>query len=203
VRHHRANVGIAFWGWNRAWLDPGFRQWNLEEYLPGIRVPVLLIQGEHDEYGTARQLDAIANGCVAPVERLVLERCGHAPHRDQPEPTLAAVAQFVNARYGLRTDLGSGAKPRGGGKPQCGRRAPPDRSISRGLGFARPHNASIQHLPHLAGQGAQRERLGHELGAGHGQRVLRARVVRARGDDQHLRLRAPAEQVAARSSPPM
>ena len=95
-RHHGANVDVAFRGWNRAWLDPAFRDWNLEEYLPGIRVPVLLVQGQEDEYGTPRQLDAIEKGCAGPVERLVLERCGHAPHRDQPERTLAAMAGFVN-----------------------------------------------------------------------------------------------------------
>lgn len=94
-RHHGVNVDVAFWGWNRAWLDPGFRAWNLEEYLSGIRVPVLLVQGEDDEYGTPAQLDAIESGCPAPVQRLVLADCGHAPHRDQAERTLAAMAAFV------------------------------------------------------------------------------------------------------------
>lgn len=94
-RHHGPNVDVAFWGWNRAWLDPGFRSWNLEEFLPGIRVPVLLVQGEDDEYGTLRQLDAIEAGCAGPVRRLVLPDCGHAPHRDQPERTLQAMAAFV------------------------------------------------------------------------------------------------------------
>jgi len=97
-RHHGYNVDVAFWGWNRAWLDPAFRSWNIEEYLPGIRVPVLLIQGEQDEYGTLRQLDAIEKGCPAPVQRVVLERCGHAPHRDQPERALAAMTAFVRGR---------------------------------------------------------------------------------------------------------
>ena len=83
---------MAFWGWNRAWLDPGFRAWNLEEYLSGIRVPVLLVQGGDDDYGTLAQLDAIESGCPAPVQRLVLADCGHAPHRDQAERTLAAMA---------------------------------------------------------------------------------------------------------------
>jgi pimeloyl-ACP methyl ester carboxylesterase len=99
-RHHGANVDVAFWGWNRAWLDPGFRAWNLEEFLPGIRVPVQLVQGEQDEYGTLRQLDAIEAGCAGPVRRLVLPRCGHAPHRDQPERTLAAMAAFVGETLG-------------------------------------------------------------------------------------------------------
>jgi pimeloyl-ACP methyl ester carboxylesterase len=99
MRHH-TNVDVAFWGWNRAWLDPGFREWNIEEYLPGVRVPVLVIQGEDDEYGTLRQLDAIEAGCRGPVERLVLPECGHSPHRDQPERTLDAMASFVRRAIG-------------------------------------------------------------------------------------------------------
>jgi pimeloyl-ACP methyl ester carboxylesterase len=94
-RHHGANVDVAFQGWNRAWLDPAFRSWNLEEFLPGIRVPVLLVQGEDDEYGTLRQIDAIEARCGGPIRRLVLPDCGHAPHRDKPERTLTALTRFV------------------------------------------------------------------------------------------------------------
>jgi len=93
------DVDAAFWGWNRAWLDPGFRDWNIEEYLPAIRVPVLVIQGQDDPYGTVAQVDAIARGAPI-VERLILSRCGHAPHREQPGPTFAAVVAFVRS---LRT----------------------------------------------------------------------------------------------------
>jgi len=96
-RHHGPNVDVAFWGWNRAWLDPAFRDWNIEEYLPGVRVPVLVIQGGRDEYGTLKQLDAIQAGCRGPVERLVLADCGHSPHRDQPDLTLAAMTAFVRS----------------------------------------------------------------------------------------------------------
>ena len=35
---HHADVDGAFWGWNRAWLDPAFRTWNLEQFLPAIVV---------------------------------------------------------------------------------------------------------------------------------------------------------------------
>jgi pimeloyl-ACP methyl ester carboxylesterase len=91
ARYHGANVDDAFWGWNRAWLDPGFRRWNLEEYLPGIRVPLLALQGADDEYGTLAQLDAIARGAGGPTTRLVLPGCGHSPERDRPAETTAAI----------------------------------------------------------------------------------------------------------------
>jgi pimeloyl-ACP methyl ester carboxylesterase len=97
ARRHGENVDGAFWGWNRAWLDPGFRSWNIEEFLPRVRVPSLVIQGADDPYGTLAQVDAIERKSGGPVERLVLSPCGHAPHRDQPDATLEAVARFVAA----------------------------------------------------------------------------------------------------------
>jgi pimeloyl-ACP methyl ester carboxylesterase len=44
-KYHGDNVDCAFWGWNRAWLDPEFRNWDLREFLPRITVPVLILQG--------------------------------------------------------------------------------------------------------------------------------------------------------------
>ena len=92
-KYHR-DVDAAFWGWNRPWLDPEFRKWNLEEYLPRIAAPILVIQGEDDEYGTRKQVDGIATG-ARDVEVLMLPRCGHSPHRDQPEETLRGIAAFL------------------------------------------------------------------------------------------------------------
>jgi pimeloyl-ACP methyl ester carboxylesterase len=94
ARHH-ADVDGAFWGWNRAWLDPQFRAWNIEASLPRIRVPILVIQGADDPYGTLAQVDAVERGAGAPVRRLVLDGCGHAPHRDRPAETKTAMAEAI------------------------------------------------------------------------------------------------------------
>jgi pimeloyl-ACP methyl ester carboxylesterase len=104
ARHHD-DVDAAFWGWNAAWLDPGFRAWNLEAYLPRIQVPVLVVQGEQDPYGTLAQVEAIERGAHS-VERVILAACGHAPHRERPEQTLAAVAGWLarHARTPPRTE---------------------------------------------------------------------------------------------------
>ncbi len=97
AKYHGTNVDGAFRGWNDAWLDPRFRTWNIEEYLPSISAPVLVIQGEDDPYGTRAQVDAIARQVSGPVETLMLPKCGHAPHRDQPEATERVIVAFVDA----------------------------------------------------------------------------------------------------------
>jgi pimeloyl-ACP methyl ester carboxylesterase len=96
LKKYHADVDGAFWGWNRAWLDPEFMKWNNESHLDGIGVPVLAIQGLDDEYGTLEQLDAIA-ARVPRFERLVLEHCAHSPHRDQPDATTHAVVRFARS----------------------------------------------------------------------------------------------------------
>jgi pimeloyl-ACP methyl ester carboxylesterase len=92
-RHHD-HADETFWGWNDIWLDPGFRSWNIEEFLNDITCPVLVIQGEGDAYGTLAQVEAIKKR-VPGTDTLVLQQCGHSPHRDQPEKTLAAITKFV------------------------------------------------------------------------------------------------------------
>jgi pimeloyl-ACP methyl ester carboxylesterase len=107
-RYHDDPAG-AFWGWNRIWLDPAFRSWNIEAVLPRIRCPVLAIQGADDEYGTLAQIDAIARGLGGRFERQVLPDCRHSPHRDQEPATLAATVRFIAAilKDGA-TDIASG-----------------------------------------------------------------------------------------------
>jgi pimeloyl-ACP methyl ester carboxylesterase len=93
ARYH-ADVDSAFRGWNRIWLHPDFRAWNIEEYLPRIACPVLAIQGEDDEYGTMEQMRRIG-AQVPDVELLELGDCRHSPHKDQPQAVLDAIARFV------------------------------------------------------------------------------------------------------------
>jgi pimeloyl-ACP methyl ester carboxylesterase len=93
ARHHD-DVDATFWRWNRLWLDPAFRDWNIEELLPRVSCPVLAIQGEQDEYGTMDQIDSIAR--TAPrVQLAKLDDCRHSPHRDQPELVLSTVTTFL------------------------------------------------------------------------------------------------------------
>ena len=94
ARHHR-DAARTFWGWNNIWLDPAFRSWNIEEYLPRIKCPTLVIQGLDDQYGTMAQVGAIQKHSGGPVKVLKLENCAHSPQRDQQEQVLEQIEKFV------------------------------------------------------------------------------------------------------------
>jgi pimeloyl-ACP methyl ester carboxylesterase len=95
ARWHK-HVDVAFRGWNEAWLDPEFRKWDISESLAYIRVPVQIVQGEADQYGTLRQIEIAKEECYCPVDVTLLPGIGHAPHREAPNRTLIAVSDFVN-----------------------------------------------------------------------------------------------------------
>jgi len=108
ARYHD-DVASTFRGWNDIWLHPDFRRWNIEEYLPGVGCPVLLIQGEDDQYGTAAQITAIASQVKGPVETLMLPDCGHSPHVDQQQATVGSIARFVARLVGKAPAAGDRA----------------------------------------------------------------------------------------------
>ncbi len=92
-RHHR-DPDAAFFGWSDVWLDPAFAAWDITDQISRIRCPLLLIQGEHDQYGTLAQLDAIERAATAPVERLHLD-CRHSPPTEKPRETVEAILRWI------------------------------------------------------------------------------------------------------------
>ena len=99
------DVDNAFHGWNGAWLDPEFRSWDIAEYLAYIRVPVAILQGADDQYGTMRQIEIAREECYCPVDVTMVPGAGHSLHREAPGATLDAISDFANAV--LRGDEGS------------------------------------------------------------------------------------------------
>jgi len=91
-----ADPDNAFHAWCGPWLDPEFRKWDLSDELAHIRVPVLIVQGEDDQYGTLRQIEVAQQECYCPVDVAMLPNTRHAPHREAPEATLRAISDFVS-----------------------------------------------------------------------------------------------------------
>jgi pimeloyl-ACP methyl ester carboxylesterase len=95
-KYHGNNVDVAFYGWHDSWVHPDFESWNIEEFLPPIDVPALVIQGADDAYGTKLQVDAIVAGIGSSVESHIIPDCGHAPHLEKPEATMSLICDFIN-----------------------------------------------------------------------------------------------------------
>ena len=105
-RYH-ADPDSAFRGWNDVWLAPEFRDWSIEAMLAALRCPVLAIQGTDDEYGTLEQVEGIRRRAPQ-TEVVVLDHCGHSPHRDRPEALTQAITDFIGRH------TGAAHNPRGG-----------------------------------------------------------------------------------------
>ncbi len=100
ARYHGANTDSMFRTWTDVWLRPEFARWNIQEYLPAIQSPVLVVQGKDDEYGTLAQVDAVLTQVKGPAESLVLPRCGHSPHTARADEVLEAGSRFVRQALG-------------------------------------------------------------------------------------------------------
>jgi pimeloyl-ACP methyl ester carboxylesterase len=91
---YHADVDCAFWQWNDVWLSPAFRSFDIREECQAITAPVLALQGIDDAYGSLRHINELLT--AGKVERHVLPACGHSPHKDQAQKSLALVVGFLN-----------------------------------------------------------------------------------------------------------
>lgn len=91
---HR-NPDNAFYSWSRPWLDPEFRAWRITAELAHVTVPMLIVQGEDDQYGTLRQVEFAKMHAGCPVDAVVLPGIRHVPHREAPDATMAAIVNFI------------------------------------------------------------------------------------------------------------
>jgi pimeloyl-ACP methyl ester carboxylesterase len=119
LKPHHAHVDTAFRSWNEPWLHSDFQNWDITEALGYIRVPILIVQGENDQYGTLKQIEVARQECFCPVETVVLPGIRHIPYREAPELTVDAVAAFINrllrdhheAEPPAKSGAESGSKP--------------------------------------------------------------------------------------------
>lgn len=94
LQRWHADVDATVHGWSDVWLNDDVRAWDLREDLAYVRVPILIVQGEHDDFGSVRQIEIAQEECYCPVEVLLLPNAKHAPHREAPDAVLAAIVDF-------------------------------------------------------------------------------------------------------------
>jgi len=95
ARYHGAKARWVLDAWIETWLSPAFAGWRLDEDLREVRCPTLAMHGDRDEYGSAQHPERIARLTNGPSRAVILEGCGHVPHREQPARVLAEVASFL------------------------------------------------------------------------------------------------------------
>lgn len=95
AKYHR-HPDIAFYGWNDSWLHADFKAWDVTEVIDYIRVPVLAVQGRDDQYGTLAQIDELESRCYAPVDVLIVDNCGHAPHLEHSDQVVTGIEEFCH-----------------------------------------------------------------------------------------------------------
>ncbi|MEY2781079.1 MAG: hypothetical protein RL307_783 [Pseudomonadota bacterium] len=89
------DVDSAFWQWCDVWLSEPFSHLDIRAECQSIQAPVLALQGRQDAYGTLAQIEDIHPR--GPIQRSVIESCGHSPHRDQPQVVLDQICSFIQA----------------------------------------------------------------------------------------------------------
>lgn len=100
ARYHGDRTESLFRAWHDRWLSPDFRAWNIEAEIATVACPVLVLQGEADQYGTRAQVDAIAQAVSGPAETALLPGIGHTPHQEAGDQVLALIASFLRRRLG-------------------------------------------------------------------------------------------------------
>ncbi|MDH4563806.1 alpha/beta hydrolase [Pseudomonas sp. BN411] len=95
AKYHGDKARWVLDAWTETWLSPDFADWSLETGIERLDCPVLAIHGDQDEFGSELHPQQIARLTDGPSQVLLIEACGHVPHREKPEVVLQAVAELL------------------------------------------------------------------------------------------------------------
>ncbi|WAG81324.1 alpha/beta hydrolase [Metapseudomonas furukawaii] len=95
VKYHGDKARWVLDAWTETWLSPAYAHWTLEEEIQSLDCPLLVVHGDQDEFGSRLHPQRIVQLTEGPSRLLLMDDCGHVPHREKPEAVLAAVADFL------------------------------------------------------------------------------------------------------------
>ena len=95
LEKYHNDVDNAFFGWSNVWLSTSFKKWNISNYLSKIKTPILVIQGTKDPYGTVNQVQVLEENLKSPLQKVIIEDCGHNPFYEFPETTIKYINKFI------------------------------------------------------------------------------------------------------------
>ena len=111
-RYHGEKAAWVLDAWTETWLAPRFSGFTLDRYVRRLRCPLLAIHGDRDEFGSTAHPERLQALSPSVSEVIVLEDCGHVPHREKSDAVLGAVTGFL-ARLNDVTDPRSQEPPPG------------------------------------------------------------------------------------------
>lgn len=97
TRYHGVKARWVLDAWIDTWLAPDFAEWCLDDDLRIVRCPTLAVHGDQDEYGSLQHPERIVGLSRGMSRMVILEGCGHIPHREQPTRVLDEVTRFLAA----------------------------------------------------------------------------------------------------------
>ena len=95
ARYHGQKARWVLDAWIETWLAPAFAGWRLDDDVRGVHCPTLALHGDQDEYGSVQHPERIARLTQGPSRAVILDGCGHVPHREQPGRVLDEVSRFL------------------------------------------------------------------------------------------------------------
>ncbi len=95
AKYHGDKTESIFMAWSKTWLSAWFRSWDIRYVLSSVEVPVLVIQGKADKYGTEAQVNAITFQTAGEARAEMISDCGHAPHHDARERVVDLMSEFI------------------------------------------------------------------------------------------------------------
>ncbi|MCY6411475.1 alpha/beta hydrolase [Acinetobacter sp. VNH17] len=92
-KYHAEKAQWVLDAWTETWLSTEFRNWTLDQDLGSLSAKILILHGDHDEYGTLEQPKRLAQYTDAQIH--IIQNCGHVPHRENPQQIIEIVRDFV------------------------------------------------------------------------------------------------------------
>lgn len=96
AKYHGDKADWVLHAWTDSWLSEGFAHWRLDEVLPQVHCPTLILHGEQDEYGSTVHPKAIAQGVKGPALLAILNGCAHMPHKEQTQRCLDLICAHLS-----------------------------------------------------------------------------------------------------------
>lgn len=94
---HGRKTDVIFYSWALTWTSESIVDWNIFNELENISCPVLVLQGDNDQYGTDEQVNSIIERNKTNSESMILKDCGHIPHLEKHMEMIGVCGKFIKS----------------------------------------------------------------------------------------------------------